>query len=175
METNELITALRRMKVETGSLICFGCGHEHSCSTRGCALIREAADRIDALRGPAIIPQAEMTREELREWFAEWLEDYYDELHTEDDLTPEVAESALVALRTPTREQVEGIRGEWVFPIFADQEDANDPRCQCSECGSIETPLARHRFCPACGAPMTDEAVDIRLKELEALKDGKDI
>ena len=43
-----------------------------------------------------------MTREELRQWFAEWLEDYYDELHTEDDLTPEVAESVLVALRTPT-------------------------------------------------------------------------
>lgn len=80
-----------------------------------------------------------------------------------------------VALRTVSREQVEGIRGEWMFPIFANQEDANDPRCQCSECGSIETPLARHRFCPSCGAPMTDEAVDIRLKELEALKDGKDV
>ena len=75
-------------------------------------------------------------------------------------------------LRPLSGEQVEGIRGEWMFPIFADQEDANDPRCQCSECGSIETPLARHRFCPSCGAPMTDEAVDIRLKELEALKDG---
>lgn len=60
--------------------------------------------------------------------------------------------------------QVERMRGEWMFPIFADQEDANDPRCQCSECGSIETPLARHRFCPFCGAPMTDEAVDIELR-----------
>lgn len=79
----------------------------------------------------------------------------------------------IAALRPVSREQVEGIRGEWMFPIFADQEDANDPRCQCSKCGSIETPLARHRFCPSCGAPMTDEAVDIRLKELEALKDAK--
>lgn len=52
METNKLITALRRMKVETGSLICFGCGHEHNCSTRGCALIREAADRLAALHSP---------------------------------------------------------------------------------------------------------------------------
>ena len=43
-----------------------------------------------------------MTRENLRQWFAEWLEDYYDELHTEDDITPEVAESVLVALSTPT-------------------------------------------------------------------------
>ena len=102
-----------------------------------------------------------MTLEELRQWFAEWMEDYYDELHTEDDLTPEAAESVLVALRAPTREQVEKMRGEWTFPIFGEQQDANDPRCQCSECGSIETPLARHRFCPACGRPMTDEAVDI--------------
>lgn len=85
----------------------------------------------------------------------------------------EAFDMAIKALRPVSREQVEGIRGEWMFPIFADQEDANDPRCQCSECGSIETPLARHRFCPSCGAPMTDEAVDIRLKELEALKDGK--
>lgn len=47
MKTNELIAALRRMKVETGSLICFSCGHEHGCNTRGCALIREAADRLE--------------------------------------------------------------------------------------------------------------------------------
>lgn len=58
METNELITALRQMKVETGSLICFGCGHEHSCSTRGCALICEAANRLDALCGPATTLQS---------------------------------------------------------------------------------------------------------------------
>ena len=41
-----------------------------------------------------------MTREELREWFTDWMDDYYDFL--EDDLTPEVAESVLVALSTPT-------------------------------------------------------------------------
>ena len=79
---------------------------------------------------------------------------------------------AVAALRPVSREQVEGIRGEWVFPIFADQEDANDPRWQCSECGSIEIPLARHRFCPSCGAPMTDEAVQMVMERLEALKDG---
>ena len=89
-----------------------------------------------------------------------------------DGMIRQAIDIALSALRPVSRERVEGIRGEWMFPIFADQEDANDPRCQCSECGSIETPLARHRFCPSCGAPMTDEAVDIRLKELEALKDA---
>ena len=81
-----------------------------------------------------------------------------------------MAEIALSALRPITREQVEKVwRGEWMFPIFADQKDAKDLRCQCSECGSIETPLARHRFCPSCGAPMTDEAVDMVMERLEGL------
>lgn len=86
----------------------------------------------------------------------------------------EALDLALSALRPITREQVEKVwRGEWMFPIFADQKDANDLRCQCSECGSIETPLARHRFCPSCGAPMTDEAVDMVMERLEAMKDEK--
>lgn len=63
------------------------------------------------------------------------------------------------------------MKGEWLLPIFADQQDENDPRCQCSECGSIEIPLARHRFCPACGAPMTDKAMDMVMERLEALYD----
>ena len=85
------------------------------------------------------------------------------------EYTVEALDMAISALRPVSREQVEGIRGEWMFPIFAGQEDANDPRCQCSECGSIETPLARHRFCPSCGAPMTDEAVQMVMERIEAL------
>lgn len=83
----------------------------------------------------------------------------------------EAFDIALSALRPVSREQVERMRGEWMFPIFVGQTDANDPRCQCSEYGSIETPLARYRFCPACGAPMTDEAVQMVMERLEALKD----
>lgn len=37
----------------------------------------------------------------------------------------------------------------------------------CMACGN-ETPIGN--FCPYCGSPMTDEAVDILLKRLEALK-----
>ena len=80
---------------------------------------------------------------------------------------------ALAALRFPTREMVERMRGEWMFPIFGDQQSAEDPRCQCSECGSIEMPLARHRFCPSCGAPMTDEAVDMMLRQWKEAVDGE--
>ena len=49
MEDSELIAALRRMKVETGSIACLGCGHEHSCGIHGCAVMRAAADRLEAL------------------------------------------------------------------------------------------------------------------------------
>ena len=46
MSDSELVSAIRRLKVETGSLACMGCGHEHNCGVSGCAVMREAADRI---------------------------------------------------------------------------------------------------------------------------------
>lgn len=46
MERNQLIDALRRMQVETGSLVCLGCGHEHNCGVHGCAIIREAVEAL---------------------------------------------------------------------------------------------------------------------------------
>ena len=49
MTTNDLLQALARLRVETGSLACLGCGHEHNCSTRGCAILRAAADLIERL------------------------------------------------------------------------------------------------------------------------------
>ena len=46
MSLNELITALQRLKVESGSIACLGCGHEHNCGIHGCAIIREAAEKL---------------------------------------------------------------------------------------------------------------------------------
>lgn len=46
MTDEELQKALKRLKVETGSLSCLGCGHEHNCSVAGCAIIREAELRV---------------------------------------------------------------------------------------------------------------------------------
>lgn len=42
MAKPELLAALRRLKVETGSLACLGCGHERNCGIHGCAILREA-------------------------------------------------------------------------------------------------------------------------------------
>lgn len=41
MSDRELIAALRRLKVETKSLVCVGCGYEHNCGIHGCAILRK--------------------------------------------------------------------------------------------------------------------------------------
>lgn len=43
--------------------------------------------------------------------------------------------------------------GEWI-PFSGDSLDV---RMKCSVCGSVEMPLARHNFCPNCGASMRKE------------------
>ena len=75
------------------------------------------------------------------------------------------------ALRPVSREQVEKVwRGEW------NQDERG--RVVCNRCGSmaaIGTENALHnakkydRFCFYCGAPMTDEAVQMVMERLEAL------
>ena len=41
MHDEDLLAALRRLKVETGSLVCLGCGYEHNCGVHGCAILRK--------------------------------------------------------------------------------------------------------------------------------------
>ena len=82
------------------------------------------------------------------------------------------------ALRPVSREQVEKVwRGEWIvgepnglgFPIHCSRcgwgTDHADPRKWMDYGG--------HIFYGHCGAPMTDEAVQIVMERLEALKDAE--
>ena len=48
MDYQKTVQALKRLRVETGSLACFGCGHEHNCSTQGCAILRNAVGHMEA-------------------------------------------------------------------------------------------------------------------------------
>lgn len=48
MDYLETMQTLKRLRVETGSLACFGCGHEHNCSTQGCAILRNAVAHMEA-------------------------------------------------------------------------------------------------------------------------------
>lgn len=46
MKLTELISALNRMKVQTGSLDCKGCGYERYCSAQVCHVIQRAVDKL---------------------------------------------------------------------------------------------------------------------------------
>lgn len=83
----------------------------------------------------------------------------------------EAAKMAIAALRPVSREQVEKVwRGEWIGMT-------DDDGCTWQECSRCEHDLdsmeEAQNFCPACGAPMTDEAVEMVMERLEALNDGK--
>ena len=110
-----------------------------------------------------------MTREEAS-YELERLLRHWDDLENDKrcfwGYDQEAVEIALSALRPVSREQVEKVwRGEW-----EDMREAyNDvPKRRCSRCKSVfiglDTP-----FCDACGAPMTDEAVQMVIERLEAL------
>lgn len=49
MKNEDIVKWLRSKKVETGSLLCLGCGHEHNCGIHGCAVMRAAADAMENL------------------------------------------------------------------------------------------------------------------------------
>ena len=70
--------------------------------------------------------------------------------------TYEIIRAGLNALRGPTREQVERMRGEWI-------ECEHPHVLYCSRCDSGVDPNRNTNFCPACGSPMTDKAVDMML------------
>lgn len=83
----------------------------------------------------------------------------------------EALDLALTALRPVSREQVERMwKGEWI----ALDECANEG-VYCSKCKKkvyrIEyaNEKMKSSFCPHCGAPMTDVAVEMAMERLEAL------
>ena len=108
------------------------------------------------------------------------------------DLDEQALDLALAALHGPTREMVERMRGEWVmkhrhhggFRRVTGMDDMGeqhtitiDERCEyddryCSKCGK-QAPDNFLNFCSYCGQPKTDEAVQMVMERMEALKDGK--
>ena len=78
----------------------------------------------------------------------------------------EALEMALSAMRGSTREQVEKVwGGEWEEERFAGEHEGWQHR----ECGRHST--EKTKWCPKCGKAMTDEAVDMVMERLEALRD----
>lgn len=105
-----------------------------------------------------------MTREEARKHMMLWV-------YSLDDMPPKQVMEALTmaadALRPISREQVEEMwRSEW--------EDMREtykdvPKYRCAQCRGVFIGIETS-FCPACGAPMTDKAVQMVMERLEALR-----
>ena len=83
------------------------------------------------------------------------------------------------ALRPVSREQVEKVwRGEWIIG----EPDVLGVPIHCSRCGwgsdhadqRAWIEYKGHIFCGHCGAPMTDEAVQMVMERLEALHENRD-
>lgn len=88
-----------------------------------------------------------------------------------------VLDTILTALRPVSKEQVEKVwRGEWNYSHTTETD--HFAVVKCSKCGHEAFAIALYvkdeNFCPHCGAPMTDEAVQMVMERLEALKDADD-
>ena len=79
----------------------------------------------------------------------------------------EAFEIALSALRPVSREQVEKAwTAEWTVDEFGHK---------CSKCGEYlpdGEDVRKPQFCPECGRAMTDEAVQMVMERLEALREN---
>ena len=124
-----------------------------------------------------------MTREEAIKAISDMILDMeypngvYHEKFTEDESQKHLALYAVKkALRPVSREQVEKVwRGEWNYSHTTETD--HFAVVKCSKCGHEAFAIALYvkdeNFCPHCGAPMTDEAVQMVMERLEALKDGR--
>ena len=101
---------------------------------------------------------------------------------------------ALTALRPVSREQVEKVcKGEWIkrhkhrggfrrvkgIDDMGEQHEVTiDERCEyddlyCSKCGK-QSPDNFLNFCGYCGAPMTDEAVEMVMERINEMEETTD-
>ena len=59
MRDEDLLAALRRLKVQTGSLVYLGCGREHDCGIHGCAILRETIAFVEKKLAKAVAVKEE--------------------------------------------------------------------------------------------------------------------
>ena len=82
------------------------------------------------------------------------------------DLTDETVDTLLTALRPVSREQVEKVwRGEW--KLIGAGKTGRGGIWYCTRCEKCYPYTCD--FCPRCGAPMTDEAVEMVMERMEVL------
>lgn len=90
MTDEQILQALRCLRVETGSLSCLGCGHEHRCNVHGCQILREAAARLEhfiaenrALRSALASRPAKRAQKQARDASVTFLREMAKELNAQ--------------------------------------------------------------------------------------------
>ena len=79
----------------------------------------------------------------------------------------EALDHALSALRPISREQVEKVwRAHWNESVHL------GGFVYCSRCGYNALEANNYTFCPKCGSPFTDEAVEMVMERLEGMDNG---
>ena len=83
------------------------------------------------------------------------------------DLTDETVDTLLTALRPVSREQIEKVWNGCTYCM-------NDICSLLNWKYGLDYVLPNYKFCPMCGRPLTDEAVQMVMERMKALNDGKD-
>lgn len=79
------------------------------------------------------------------------------------DLTDETVDTLLTALRPVSREQIEKVWNGCTYCM-------NDICSLLNWKYGLDYVLPNYKFCPMCGRPLTDEAVQMVMERMEALK-----
>ena len=92
------------------------------------------------------------------------------------DLDVQALDLALAALRPVSRERVEKVfGGKWEEETYTTVSGRgrviHSKKCTCSACGKANG-RAKTNFCPHCGAPMTDEGVQMVLERMETINNA---
>ena len=134
-------------------------------------MTREEAILLSAYTGFLFVPDFSEVHEFCEDTLGRpiWTHEFADDCvqkEIQEKLRPKIIELVqnIAALDPISQERVEEMwRGKWLI--------VSNGSGVCSECNRLDKidPLAK--FCRYCGVPMTDEAVEMVMERLEAMKD----
>lgn len=163
MDREELLRALRRMAPETGSLHCLGCGHEHSCSVHGCAVVNAAVLEINMLADQNKLLREQLDESRLRPLTPQKAASILRDANLGGVLR-RAADMGIRALTWPrlardTWQECEACRDCHNCRYYS-APVVEDPCVECTESKEVFHPKWEpgFDFCPHCGRPLTEEA-----------------
>ena len=148
------------------------------------SMTKEEAILLSAYTGVLLVPDFSDVHKFCEDTLGRpiWTHEFADQdvqKEIREKLRPQIMELVqnIAALRPTTREQVEKEwKGEWITKHYVDGILEGTNFDECSKCGYqrvFENPelKTKYMFCPGCGRAMWDEAVDMVMERVEALKD----